>query len=378
MCAADHLGQLLSSAQPHLEGWSALRYDAIPERETEPVDVLFLALPHPVSWKVVAQLRHTHTRIIDCSGAFRLKDPTAYSNYYGETHPMPDLLNEFTYGLPEVNSARIRESQFVASPGCFATCIELGLLPLAAHGQLRGNISTVGITGSSGAGSIALPTTHHPSRASNLRVYKPLTHPHVPEIEAMLQQAGAVTPRLQFVPVASPLVRGILATSTVGTTRTFSQSELDDLVDKYYAQARFTRRPKERLAEVVAVAGSNFAEVNIVAGPETDGGQTLTCVSTLDNLLKGGAGQAYPEHEPDVGARRSRGSVGPRRLPLGERCFSPIHSRSCDRACSWTKSTARDAAATSLGLDENHPPTYLGLMGSTEPSAHLRGRKRRY
>jgi LysW-gamma-L-alpha-aminoadipyl-6-phosphate/LysW-L-glutamyl-5-phosphate reductase len=292
VCAADHQGQLLGSAQPHLEGWSKLRYEALPERETEPVDVLFLALPHPVSWKVVAQLRHTATRIIDCSGAFRLKSPVAYAQYYGETHPMPDLLHEFTYGLPELNAARIRESQFVASPGCFATCIELGLLPLAQHGQLRGNISTVGITGSSGAGSVALPTTHHPSRASNLRVYKPLTHPHVPEIEALLEQAGATLPRLQFVPVASPLVRGILATSTLSATRTFAQAELDEIVDKHYAQARFTRRPKERLPEVVAVAGSNFAEVAIVAGPVSNDGQTLTCISTLDNLVKGGAGQA--------------------------------------------------------------------------------------
>lgn len=292
VCAADHQGQLLGSAQPHLEGWSTLRYEAIPERETEPVDVLFLALPHSVSWKVVAELRHTNTRIIDCSGAFRLTSPAAYAHYYGESHPLPDLLAEFTYGLPEVNSQRIRESQFVASPGCFATCIELGLLPLATEGQLHADINTVGITGSSGAGSVALPTTHHPSRASNLRVYRPLTHQHVPEIEALLEQAGALSPRLRFVPVAAPLVRGILATSIVESRRTYTQAELDQLVDTYYADARFTRRPVERLPEVVAVAGSNFAEVALVAGPESERGQTLTAISTLDNLVKGGAGQA--------------------------------------------------------------------------------------
>lgn len=315
VCAADHQGQPLASAQPHLEGWSTLRYQALPERETEPVDVLFLALPHPVSWKVVAQLRHTGTRIIDCSGAFRLKDPAAYAKYYGETHPMPDLLNEFTYGLPEVNSARIRESQFVASPGCFATCIELGLLPLAANAILDGEISTVGITGSSGAGSVPLPTTHHPSRASNLRVYKPLTHPHVPEIEATLQQAGAATPRLRFVPVAAPLVRGILATSTLDSAQRYTQPQLDEIVDKYYESARFTRRPKERLPEVVAVAGSNFAEVSVVAGPETERGQTLTCISTLDNLLKGGAGQAIQNMNLMLGLDETMGLWDPGGYP---------------------------------------------------------------
>lgn len=305
VCAADHQGQLLGSAQPHLEGWSTLRYEAIPERETDPVDVLFLALPHPVSWKVVAQLRHTNTRIIDCSGAFRLKSPEAYAEYYGQAHPMPDLLAEFTYGLPEVNAQGIGQSQFVASPGCFATCIELGLLPLAARGHLRGDINTVGITGSSGAGSVALPTTHHPSRASNLRVYKPLTHQHVPEIEALLASVGAVSPDLRFVPVAAPLVRGILATSLIESPKTYTQGELDALVDAYYANARFTRRPSQRLPEVVAVAGSNFAEVAIVAGPETESGQTLTAISTLDNLVKGGAGQAIQNMNLMLGLEES-------------------------------------------------------------------------
>ncbi len=292
VCADDHLGLGLGAAQPHLEGWSDLTYERIPDQDSAPPDVLFLALPHDVSWRVVRSLEHTRTRIIDCSGAFRLRDPAVYAQHYGQPHPHPDLLQQFVYGLPEVNRAALTGARYVASPGCFATCIELGLLPLAKAGVLSGTVSTVGITGSSGAGSVALATTHHPSRAGNLRVYKPLSHPHAPEIEALLTGAGALSLQLDFVPVASPLVRGILATSLVRVAGGVTQARLDAWVDDCYADAKFTRRPRNRLPEVVAVAGSNFAEVGLVAGQAHDGVQTITCVSALDNLMKGGAGQA--------------------------------------------------------------------------------------
>src|SRR5690606_26042261 len=170
-------------------------------------------------------------RIIDCSGAFRLRDPVVYQEHYGQAHPHPELLKQFVYGLPEVHRTELEGARYVASPGCFATCIELGLLPLAKAGVLSGAVSTVAITGSSGAGSVALATTHHPSRAGNLRVYKPLSHPHAPEIEALLSTVGARDLQLDFVPVASPLVRGILATSLVRLSTPVTQTQLDAWVD---------------------------------------------------------------------------------------------------------------------------------------------------
>lgn len=314
-CADEHLGKALSAAQPHLEGWSELVYTPIPDEDDAPLDVLFLALPHQISWRVVQRLRGTHTRIVDCSGAFRLKDPAVYTRHYGQPHPHPDLLEQFVYGLPEQQREQIRGARFVASPGCFATCIELGLLPLARAGVLHGTIDTVGITGSSGAGSVPLATTHHPSRAGNLRVYKPLSHPHAPEIEALLTSSGAREPRVNFVPVASPLVRGILATSLLRITGEHTQAQLDDWVDASYADAPFTRRPQSRLPEVVAVAGSNFAEVALVAGPVENGSQTVTCVSALDNLMKGGAGQAIQNMNLMLGLDETLGLWDPGGYP---------------------------------------------------------------
>src|SRR5690606_10725509 len=138
-----------------------------------------------------------------------------YARFYGAPHPRPDLMDRFVYGLPELYRERIRGAEYVASPGCFATTIQLGLLPLARAGLLAGSVHTVAVTGSSGSGVTPTATTHHPVRAGNLRTYRPLVHQHTPEIEHTLRAAGARDLSLQFVPVSAPLVRGIFATSFV-------------------------------------------------------------------------------------------------------------------------------------------------------------------
>jgi len=183
-------------------------------------------------------------------------------------------------------------ARFVASPGCFATTIELGLLPLARAGLLEGVVHVQGITGSSGSGAAPQATTHHPVRAGNLRAYKPLWHQHVPEIVETLAAAGARDLELRFVPVSAPLVRGILATSFVELPEEWTEERLRALYRDAYAGEPFVRVPARRLPEVAAVSGSNFAEVGVAAGPAWRGRRTATVISALDNLVKGGAGQA--------------------------------------------------------------------------------------
>jgi len=295
--AADHVGEPLSAALPNLEGKTTLRFEAVPEAGGIPsVDILLLALPHSVSHRVVARAIDTQARIIDMSGAFRVDDPEAYAKFYGERHPLPELLPRFIYGLPELCRDAISGAQWVASPGCFATTIELGLLPLARAGWLRGAVQSVGMTGSSGAGVTPTATTHHPVRALNLRVYRPLTHTHAPEIEAALTRAGARELEIEFVPVAAPLTRGILATSFARVPEEVDGARLRSAFSESFAGERFVIVPEKRLPEVVAVAGSNYAEVGFAVGDPTSvgrgRGRTVTIVSALDNLVKGGAGQA--------------------------------------------------------------------------------------
>jgi N-acetyl-gamma-glutamyl-phosphate/LysW-gamma-L-alpha-aminoadipyl-6-phosphate reductase len=293
VCSVDHVGEPLSSAHPHLEGATDLVFLELPPREAAvDVDIVLLGLPHTASIGVVESLLESSVKIIDMSGAFRLKNAEAYSRYYGGPHSRPDLLDRFVYGLPEVERERIRAAQFVSSPGCFATTVELGLLPLARAGFLQGCVEVVGITGSSGAGVVPTATTHHPTRAQNLRTYKPLVHQHVPEIVETLTAAGARDLSIQFVPVSAPLSRGIFATSFARVSEAHTEAEIVSAFAACYANEHFVRVPRKRLPEVVAVSGSNFAEVGVVVGPSEAGKRLVTVFSVTDNLVKGGAGQA--------------------------------------------------------------------------------------
>ena len=303
VASVDHVGEPLSSAHPTLEGRTGLVFEELSPREAAlGVDVVLLGLPHRVTAEKVREIAALPgVKVVDMSGDFRLKDAASYERYYGQRHPHPELLAEFVYGLPELNRDRIRGARLVASPGCFATAVELGLLPLARAGLLEGVVHVQGITGSSGSGVAAQATTHHPVRAGNLRAYRPLWHQHVPEIAETLAAAGARDLELRFVPVSAPLVRGILATSFIELPEEWTEERLAALYREAYAREPFVRVPRRRLPEVAAVSGSNFAEVGVAAGPSWRGRRTATVLSAIDNLVKGGAGQAIENMNLSLG-----------------------------------------------------------------------------
>ncbi len=295
VASIDHVGEPLGAVHPNLEGATDLVFeDLSPTDAAKGCDVVLLALPHKVTAAKVPELMATGVKIVDMSGDFRLRDAAVYEKHYGAKHPHPDLLaSTFVYGLPELNRAAIKAAKYVASPGCFATTIELALLPLARAGMLEGAVVHVmGITGSSGSGIAPQAGTHHPSRAGNLKTYKPLDHQHVPEIVQTLADAGAKGVELRFVPVSAPLTRGIFASCFLELDASIDAAKLAALYDESYAREAFVRRPKKRLPEVVAVAGSNYVEVGFAVGSVAHGKRTVTAFSAIDNLIKGGAGQA--------------------------------------------------------------------------------------
>ncbi len=295
VASVDYVGEPLAAAHPHLDGLTSLRFEKLtPAEAAADMDVVLLGLPHKVAAHSVPEIvEQTRARIVDLSGDFRLKDAAAYERYYGQKHPATQLLSQFVYGLPELNREAIRGARCVASPGCFATTIELGLLPLAKAGLLGGEVEVVGITGSSGSGVVPTATTHHPTRSVNLRTYKPLEHQHIPEIAETLALAGGRALRLRFVPISAPLSRGIFATSFVRVPAATTKDQLRAAFAATYADEPFVRIPERRLPEVAAVAGSNYVEVGFQLADEVvDGHRTLCVFSALDNLVKGGAGQA--------------------------------------------------------------------------------------
>ena len=292
VASIDFVGEPLGTVHPNLEGATDLVFEGItPAEAAKDMDVVLLGLPHKVSAHKMPELMASGARVVDLSGDFRLRDAAVYKKYYGAEHPNPGALADgtFVYGLPELNREAIKKAKHVASPGCFATTIELALLPLAKAGLLEGDVEVVGITGSSGSGVAPSAGTHHPVRAVNLRTYKPLDHQHIPEIEQALSDAGAKKVAIRFVPVSAPLSRGIFATSFVRLTKAgISSDEIRALYTETYAREPFVRVPKKRLPEVAAVHGTNFAEVGVQPGP----GGLVAIFSATDNLIKGGAGQA--------------------------------------------------------------------------------------
>jgi N-acetyl-gamma-glutamyl-phosphate/LysW-gamma-L-alpha-aminoadipyl-6-phosphate reductase len=295
VASIDFVGDPLSAVHPNLEGRTSLTFEGIPPAEAaRGVDVVLLGLPHKVSAQHMPELMKTGARIVDLSGDFRLRDPALYEKYYGAKHPCPDELTKgtFVYGLPELYRHTIRTAKYVASPGCFATTIELALLPLAREGLLAGPVEIVAITGSSGSGVSPSAGTHHPVRANNLRTYKPLEHQHIPEVAQTLSDAGATDLTLRLVPVSAPLSRGIFATCFAHVDPSAGADEIAKIYASVYAREPFVRIPQRRLPEVVAVKGTNFAEVGVASGDMNDGKRALACFGATDNLIKGGAGQA--------------------------------------------------------------------------------------
>ena len=293
VASIDNVGEPLESAHPHLTGLTDLVFEDItPAEAARGCDVALLALPHKVTAAKVPQLVELGVKIVDMSGDFRLRDKDAYARYYDATHPVPELLGTFTYGLPELNRDAIKSSARIASPGCFATGTELALLPLAKAGLLQGPVHVTAITGSSGSGAAPRPTTHHPTRAVNLRTYKPLVHQHVPEIAQTLADAGAGEVALRFAPVSAPLTRGIFVSAFLEVDQDWTSDRIAESFASCFDSEHFVRVPKGRLPEVAAVAGSNFVEVGFAVGDPWQGKRTVTAFSAIDNLIKGGAGQA--------------------------------------------------------------------------------------
>jgi N-acetyl-gamma-glutamyl-phosphate reductase len=297
----DRVDEPLEAVHHNLTG-TGLTFENIPPAKAgEGMDVVFLALPHKVSATMAPELEGIGVKIIDLSGDYRLRDAAAYADFYGIEHPHPEALDgRWVYGMPELNRESIASARRVASPGCFATTIALGLLPLARAGLLRGNIDTVAATGSSGSGAYAKAGTHHPLRANNLKIYKPLRHQHTPEIEQTWRIAaaqGGHTPslKLNFVPVSAPLTRGILANSFVTIPGEVDDASIDALMREMYDDRGFVRvlGSGGRHAEVVAVKGSMWVDLSWTLGPVgADGTRRLVVTTALDNLVKGGAGQA--------------------------------------------------------------------------------------
>lgn len=264
----SNAGQALSRVHKDLVGDTSLTFTDMLQQD---VDVLFLCLGHGESQKFLADnSMGGKIKIIDLSQDFRLGQKS------GE--------REFIYGLPELNKAAIASASHVANPGCFATTIELGLLPLAKAGKLE-EVFCTGITGSTGAGQKLQDTTHFTWRSSNISAYKTLTHQHLAEItRTMKQLQPSFGKAINFVPWRGDFTRGIFVSSVV--TSDLSLSQAKSLYQDFYQDAAFTHVADD-MVDLKQVVNTNKCLIYL----EKEGDK-LVIHSVTDNLLKGASGQA--------------------------------------------------------------------------------------
>ncbi len=237
------------------------------------VDVLFLCLGHGESKKFLAEnVIDEKIKVIDLANDFRLQSGSQIGN------------RKFIYGLPELNREQIKSAQNIANPGCFATTLQLGLLPLAKAGLLK-DVYTTGITGSTGAGQGLSATSHFSWRANNIQAYKTLTHQHLGEIgESLLQLQPNSDIAVNFVPWRGDFTRGIFISSQMHCD--LSLVELNKLYEDFYAGAVFTHVTKEAVF-LKQVVNTNKCIIQLEKI-----GDIVVVHSAADNLLKGASGQA--------------------------------------------------------------------------------------
>lgn len=264
----SNAGNPVADVHEGLYGDTELMFtDAMP---FDQVDVLFFCFGHGKSRQFIEE--HdipANVRIIDLAQDFRLAAPG----------------NDYVYGLPEINAGRIAAARHVANPGCFATCIQLGLLPAAKMRLLNDDIAVNAITGSTGAGQKPGATTHFSWRNNNLSIYKPFRHQHVPEIRQSLEQVqGEFGASIDFIPYRGDFARGIFATAVVKTEAT--EEEIIRGYKEFYKDAAFTHYVDKPI-DLKQVVNTNKCLIHCEKFDNK-----LLITSCIDNLLKGAVGQA--------------------------------------------------------------------------------------
>ena len=279
-------GQFVYSQHPNLRGSTRLKF--VTPDELEPTDLLFAALPHGTAAGQLAEFQAIAPRIIDLSADFRLDSPEQYRNWYGDTHPVPEALADFAYGLPELNRRAIQAANYVSGVGCNATAINLALAPLARAGLIRSAIADLKV-GSSEGGYQANAASHHPERSGSLRSFAPTGHRHQAEVQQML---GCFDLHLSVTSVE--LVRGVLCTAHIFLNEPLSEKTIWRLYREQYGDEPFVRlvrskRGIHRFPEPKLLAGTNFCDVGFALDPDSG---RLVVLSAIDNLMKGAAGSA--------------------------------------------------------------------------------------
>ncbi len=285
----QRLGEYLYQTHPNLRKLTELKF--CDPQALDPVDLLFLCLPHGQAQKDIERYSAISPRIIDLSADFRLRDPAFYQHWYGEAHFSPQWLQKFTYGLPELHRQELEKASYVSGVGCNATACNLNLLPIVAADLIEKDQQVIFEVkvGSSEGGAEGNPGSHHPERAGVVRTFSPFGHRHTAEV---IQELGLKKPVLTISSV--DLIRGILATAHTQVKPGVTNKDLWKAYRQCATDNPFIRVVKEkrgiyRAPEPKILTGSNFADLGFELDEKSG---HLVSMCAIDNLMKGAAGSA--------------------------------------------------------------------------------------
>ena len=284
--AHSNAGEQITSVHPQLQSYAGKKFSAFAAADFAPCDLIFLALPHGESAKVIAQLSAT-AKIVDLGADYRLESAQAWAKYYGG-----DYAGSWTYGLADIEpfKSEISQSSRVANPGCYATSIALGAAPANEIADLT-DVVVVAASGTTGAGRSAKINLIASEVAGSLSSYKfGGVHQHTPEIEQALSKISGVDAKISFTPILAPMPRGILSTITAKMTKTISTVEAHAIYENYFAKSQFvTVLPLGVMPKTGSLTGSNHVQIQVAVDEHTS---RLVVSVAIDNLGKGAAAQA--------------------------------------------------------------------------------------
>jgi len=286
--AGSNAGELITSIHPHLRSYSGKRFSATEIEDINACDLVFLALPHGESAKLVAGINEK-VKVVDLGADFRLHSSAKWSQYYGGEHA-----GTWTYGLPELKGYRkkISASSRIANPGCYATSIQLGIAPVISAKLIdSSDIVVVAASGTTGAGRSAKVNLLGSEVMNSLSSYKfGGVHQHTPEIEENLAFINSDDVRVSFTPILAPMPRGILSTITAKLQIQASTKQVREIFEKYFEDEQFvTLLPEGQLPRTSSVVGSNSIHLQVAVDDHT---QRIVVSAAIDNLGKGAASQA--------------------------------------------------------------------------------------
>ena len=285
----SNAGDKLQKIHPHLLDIVDIDLISVKEIDNYSPDVVFLALPHGVSMSFLKEHGLEKFAIIDLSGDFRFSSQGIYEEWYNKNHVAPEYMEQSVYGLPELFRHSIRNARLVANPGCYPTSAILPLAPLIKNNLIHPSSIVIDAkSGVTGAGAKPKQGLHFPNVFGNFSAYSLVRHRHTPEIENILQKFTGYSTEVLFTPHLLPIDRGILTTTYSTPKKPVNKDLVEELFHSVYEKEHFVR-VFEQPPSLKNIRGSNYCDIYATYDERTN---KVITVSTIDNLVKGAAGQA--------------------------------------------------------------------------------------